>query len=849
MSQTRCLMKHLFLPDQMRIFLLTMSVAIGLSAMFAIANFLRAIKLNLYENSRNLIAADLTISSWRPFTPQQQTVFTTTLAPQFLTGRMIQFSSMVQDPQDHKTPFLVTVKAVDSTYPFYGTLQITSPTPMTIQQLKSEECLIARDIADLRGLKVGESLKIGWQKFTIVGIVDSFPDQLFNSALQFAPQIIISVDDVSKTKLIQFGSRIKYLNLYAFKPGRSGAYQTLETLKADLLSKLDTSHLTIKTFREAANTTKELFDRITTYFTWVSIIGVTLGCMGLILGLLSFINDQLPQIATLRCMGVSGASIKKAYLLLCLIIGFIAAVIAAGLGYLLDVAFFRLLESYLAIPFGLSFSWFEFAEILLIASCLGAGLNYFSIQALVRVPPHAVFTHQMAAVDLSRGEKASIFASSLLLTLAYLFYRTRSIQLSLLFVAMLLLTFLLCFTIIWLAMRQFSWLSTLIHRPFILRHAILSTARNQYRSFAYLLALSIGISLIATIHMMEISFLEALKPTAKKARPNLFLVDIDPPSSQAIKKLAERYTQSPLALSALIRARLTHINRQPISKHDLPTHTTEQKNRLRFLTREYNLTYKDQLNASETITAGRFWAAGSTAAEVSLEVRFARRVGVDIGDQMTFDIQGRPISVTVTSLRRINWLSLMPNFFVLMPTHILGGAPQTLIGSLSIKRQQDLVAMQRDLIGAYPHVSVLNMQPLFAKMTTLFGYLGFFLQLLALLCGVVGIIILVSTLNLERKNQIQRWQFLKTIGMATRRIYFMALIEYGLIGLVTCMVVLPISLGLSYFIMQQMDISLTVTANFVILYLLAPLCFPVLVGILYTHKDFKNLARAEETAR
>jgi putative ABC transport system permease protein len=54
-------------------------------------------------------------------------------------------------------------------------------------------------------------------------------------------------------------------------------------------------------------------------------------------------------------------------------------------------------------------------------------------------------------------------------------------------------------------------------------------------------------------------------------------------------------------------------------------------------------------------------AAG--AVRVSMEEDIAAELGVGVGDQIVWDVQGRPLPSVVTSIRRVDWASFRPNFY------------------------------------------------------------------------------------------------------------------------------------------------------------------------------------------
>ena len=101
----------------------------------------------------------------------------------------------------------------------------------------------------------------------------------------------------------------------------------------------------------------------------------------------------------------------------------------------------------------------------------------------------------------------------------------------------------------------------------------------------------------------------------------------------------------------------------------------------RLAEREFNLSFGKGIGDDNEVVAGRFWSAQAPprAAEISVEQEFAESLGWKIGDRVGFDIAGQPFGATITSLRRVEWESFRPNFFVttpdILPVNLQGGEP------------------------------------------------------------------------------------------------------------------------------------------------------------------------------
>ncbi|NDH95670.1 MAG: hypothetical protein EBZ13_14310 [Planctomycetia bacterium] len=91
------------------------------------------------------------------------------------------------------------------------------------------------------------------------------------------------------------------------------------------------------------------------------------------------------------------------------------------------------------------------------------------------------------------------------------------------------------------------------------------------------------------------------------------------------------------------------------------------------------------------------------APELSVESEYAEQNGLLVGDKVTFDIEGRSLEVTVTSIREVAWDNLQPNFYLILSPGSLEAFPSTVLTSFYLERGQK--ALLNDLLREYPTVS------------------------------------------------------------------------------------------------------------------------------------------------
>ena len=133
--------------------------------------------------------------------------------------------------------------------------------------------------------------------------------------------------------------------------------------------------------------------------------------------------------------------------------------------------------------------------------------------------------------------------------------------------------------------------------------------------------------------------------------------------------------------------------------------------------REYRSTYRDTLTGGETLVAGRWWTIDETRPlpdrnrpfELSLDEDVAAELRVELGDTITWDVQGVRIASVITSLRSVDWARLEPNFFAVFEPDALRSAPQMWVLLASADSAQERALLQRDLVISYPNISTIDL--------------------------------------------------------------------------------------------------------------------------------------------
>lgn len=820
-------------------------IAIGIGFLFAIGNILDTLQSSIAGRARQMMAADVTLSSARAFSPRVEKALKALHKERYRSTRMLQFVSMLR-PGEKGAPLLVSVKAIEQSYPFYGTFT-TTPARGPKAFAKEPICYVAPELLMRRKLKVGDKVRLGKLWFRIAGVIKNEPDRMVAFS-GLAPRVIIPLSMAKKTGLINFGSRINYKILLAAPLDAKGAEATIaKKLRARLDKAVSSPYIRVRSYTQAQPSIQEATRRSASFFLLASLVALILGAIGMAASVTAFLNEQIETVGILRSLGLGPKDISWLYLQMCVGMGLLGGLGGVLFGVALSGLGLQVIQSVLGVSLPIQIHAANLLEGFILALVLAVGLNYAAIRALAALRPLDILAGRVHRIALSR---LNLGITGLLLLVGvalFVFKGSRSILVTGFFTASMIGSLLVCLLLILLALAILGGFSGQLSGSqgwlFVFRHGLRQLLRQRTRTLTFLLALSIGTTLLSTLRLLEHSLVTEIQSGIGKRAPDMFLIDIQSDQLDGLLQMMKKYTKKKPRYSPLIRARLTHINEKLITPKDTKSFrsmTMEARSRARFLAREYNLTYKDKLNTSETVLQGAFWKPGTTAKEVSLEQRFAQRVGVKLGDTMTFNILGRSLKAKVTSIRKINWMSMMPNFFVIFPKKVLEQAPKIFISSALFGDAKQITTFQTELIAKYPNISSINLGPIVTQVRTTMRYFVGALRGLAWVCVLVGLLILAGTLNMGRTERRNKVALMRTLGLKRNTLLAIDCLELLLIGLLTAAIAIGVSSALGAIFTSFMNIRFTLSWVLLLEVGLAATALPVVVGLLINRSIYQT---------
>ena len=182
--------------------------------------------------------------------------------------------------------------------------------------------------------------------------------------------------------------------------------------------------------------------------------------------------------------------------------------------------------------------------------------------------------------------------------------------------------------------------------------------------------------------------------------------------------------------------------------------------------------------------------------QYSLEDGIAQRLGIKLGDKLTFDIAGTPVSATVTSLRKVDWDSFNVNFFVIAPPGLLEEQPVTYITSFHLPPRATQTLS--DLVREFPNLLVIDVAQVMAQVQKMMTQVSKAIQFVFLFTLLAGLVVFYAAIAGTQDERIQQAAIMRALGARRAQLARAHLAEFALIGALAGLIAAAGASGLGY---------------------------------------------------
>lgn len=756
-------------------------LAVGVVA--GISAFTTRLQNALEQESHRFLAADTVVKSGSEM-PSLWLLEAQDLGLQ--TAATLQFPSMVQAGED--SMFLASVKAVTDAYPLRGELKFSAQPFGDVVATKSipapGSVWLDSRLFPLLGVEIGDSVVIGEAAFRVTAAARTEPDQ-GSSFYGFGPRVIMHYDDIPATGVVQPGSRVEYRQLYA------GDKDDVERFALWVEPQLIDGQ-SIVNVDEGQPGIGNALERAESFLLLAGSLAVVLAGVAVALAARRFSERHHDYVAIIKSLGATSPVVNRLYGSSLFLLGCIATLLGCGLGWAIQATFFYLFAEDLPLePGPAGFRPYAIGGVTAL-TCLLC-FAWPPLRRLGKSSPLRVLRKDM---PLENRRAVSDYILGLSAVTLLMWWYSQDWKLTLAVLAGLALTAGLGFCLALTLLRGGRLVG--MSAGSIWRLALAGLQRRGTANALQVVIFGMAIMLLLMLLLVRTSLIDEWQTQLPEDAPNHFMVNVSPEVLQPIEQMmqAEGVTSEPFF--PMIRGRIVTINEEK-----LPTTDDVQQERRQ---REINFTWSDELPVDNTLVAGEWWSPETERALVSFEEEFAERFQVRVGDSVEFMVGAQSFVAEVASIRRLDWQSMRPNFFLIFPPRLLATYPATFMTSFHLGASEKTFLNR--FIRQFPTVTVVEMDIVIEQIRTIISQVTAAINLVLLVILFAGALVLIAGVQASVDARMQESAILRAVGASRRLLLGGLLIEFAALGLFAGVLATGAS-ELSVYILQTQVMDMT----------------------------------------
>lgn len=758
-----------------RLLVFTLCIVVGIAGLVAVGSFGRSLERAVEEQAKALLGADLALGSRVRFGEDHEAFFASLGGER---SREVTFTTMVVFPEAGTR--LAQVRALEGEFPFYGRLETEPEEAASRFREAGGGVLVEESLLLQFGVEVGDEVRIGQWSTRVAGALRRVPGETVVFAT-IAPRVYLRMADLEATGLLQTGSLARY-RVHFRLPEAFDVQRWVEGAR----ERIDALRLSVSTVEERKEDLGRSMRNLQGFLSLVGFVALLLGGVGMASAIHAHVRQKVPTVAILRCLGCRVWTAFAIYLLQAVGVG----VLGAGLGAAAGTGIQHLLPRVVAdwVPFEVSVrtSWAAVGEAAVLGFVVCVLFALLPLTAVRRVTPLAVLR---VAFETRRGRDRLQWGVLGLLGLAVVVFSLAHAprwQEGLGFAGGLAVAFgALALT----ARGAVAWTRRwrLAQWPFVVRQGLASIHRPNNRTLLLVMALGLGTFLLLTLHLVRNNLMRELVSGTDDGRANAILFDVQPDQVEGVSGLVRELGLPVLDEAPIVTMRLRTLAGRSVEEILADPGASAPRWALR---REFRSTYADRLRESERLVAGEWVATADPLEEpvpVSVEEGIARELGVGLGDQLEWDVQGVRMRTRVASLREVDWRRVQPNFFVVFPRGPLDEAPAFHVLVTRVETAEASARLQRTVVERYPNVSAIDITLVLRTLDQVLDKIAYAIRFMALFTVGTGLLVLVATVLSGRYQRVRESILLRVLGASRRQVLRVLWVEYTALGLLAAL--------------------------------------------------------------
>jgi putative ABC transport system permease protein len=786
--------------NRARLLLFISAITVGIAALTAVRSFSINLLSDIDREAKTLLGADLLLDASQP---APDSLLAKLDLPGLEKAQVLNFASMVRFPKNGGTR-LSLIRTLEGNYPFYGTWK-SMPEDSWRTFRTGKNALVDHALMLQFGIHPGDSIQIGNTTFCVAGDLLSSPGRA-GIASSVAPVVFIPAQWLAATGLVQRGSRVDYQYYYKIQDNIKP-----ETILKPLEQQLKKANLNWDTVESRKQGIGSAFGSFGTFLNLVGFIALLLGCIGVAGAVHLYIKDKLPTVAILRCLGASGKKAFYVYLVQVAGIGLLGAVTGAIAGALIQKMLPWLLKDLLPIEnVTTNISWIALVQGIAMGLSVAILFALLPLSGILKTSPlrtlRASFDEQENTGRPLRWLVYAIIAAAIYV---FTWWLIRDWKQTSYFMGGIAAAFL----VLWGIARTLTFLLRRFFPKkwsYVVRQGIANLFRPENQTVLLVVTIGLGTMLLSTLFLTQNLLLKQVEFSGSGTQPNMILFDIQAADKDHVAALVRAHGMPVMQQVAVVTTRIESIDDvtkaqydvlYPDPEKDTLTQTAGRRGRDAgraeeddqishwVWDREYRVTFRDTLIETEKIVDG-VWTGTHEAGQpikISISDGLQRGMKAKIGTRITFNVQGTRMECVVGSIRKVDFNRVQTNFLIVFPTGVLESAPQFNVIVSKVVDAAQSVQFQSELVQRYPSVSAIDLTQILRSVDEVLRKVSFVIRFMALFSILTGLLVLISSIYQGKYARIRESVLLRTLGASRRQILSINVLEYFLLGALSCL--------------------------------------------------------------
>ena len=759
---------------ELRFLLIALIVAV--SALSAVGFFIDRMRTGLNRDAHQLLGADLLVGSdqqvkpeWRREAERRGLVLADTVV----------FPSMAQAGEGEASlAQLSSIKAVSKGYPLRGQLKITqdpakagealgertrdTPAPGTVW--------VDPHILTSLNTKVGSAITVGDKRFTIAQLIAAEPDR-GAAFVNFAPRVMMALEDLEATGLVGNGSRVTYrMQVAAPSNNDLARVSGYEAWLKNQIAAGKVKGVRIESLENGRPEMRATLDRADRFLSLVGLLSAMLAAVAVAMAARRFMLRHLDACAMLRCLGLTQNQVTALYLIEFTLVGLAGSLAGVLVGFGAHYVLLELLGQLVAAdlpPVSLlpAFQGVATGMLLLVGFALPPVLQ------LRNVPHNRVIRREQAA---PKPMALATYGLGICVFVGLLLWQAGDVKLALMTAAGFLGGFAVFALVAWLGIKSLKRLRGAVDNQ-SWRFAVTSLQRRPGATIVQVVSLALGLMALLILTVVRGDLTQAWRTATPPDAPNRFVINIQDDQKPDIEQRLRGAGVKEVVLYPMIRGRLTTVNGQPITRD-----TYETDDARRMSDREFNLSTMKDMPETNEIVAGKWFSDAPGVAEASVEQGIAKTLRLKLGDVMRFNIGGLDVDVKVTSLRKLEWGSMRANFFVIINPAAMASAAQTYMTAFHLPG--DGAQLGNALSREFPNLTVIDVSGIIRQVQEVVDQVVVAVEFLFMFTLASGVLVLYAALMGSQDERTREAGLLRALGATRKQLSQAQWIEFSLVG-------------------------------------------------------------------